>query len=173
MNRRTTTLFPLEAFSGRTNKLRCTIWESTTTGHKHVTKCSGPVAEQTDYDVPVENPPQHDINTLRSVQNQWQNKPTTMYQLRIHHNRTLERVSTRVVVVVVVVVAQPDCLPTLVRMSHKYVTKCSEPVAEQTDYDVPVENPPQHDINTSRSVQNQWQNKPTTMYKLRIHHNTT
>ena len=29
---------------------------------------------------------------------------------------TLERVSTRVVVVVVVVVAQPNCLPTLVRM---------------------------------------------------------
>ena len=159
------------------------------------------MAEQTNYDVPSENPPQqdistlrsvqnqwqnkpttmyqlrdppqHDINTLRSVQNQWQNKPTTMYQLRIHHNRTLERVSTRVVVVVVVVVAQPDCLPTLVRMSHKYVTKCSEPVAEQTDYDVPVENPPQHDINTLRSVQNQWQNKPTTMYQLRIHHNTT
>ena len=31
---------------------------------------------------------------------------------------SLERVSTRVVVVVVVVVAQPDCLPTLVRMSQ-------------------------------------------------------
>ena len=30
----------------------------------------------------------------------------------------LERVSTRVVVVVVVVVAQPDCLPTLVRVPH-------------------------------------------------------
>ena len=30
----------------------------------------------------------------------------------------LERISTRVVVVVVVVVAQPDCLPTLVRMSQ-------------------------------------------------------
>ena len=30
----------------------------------------------------------------------------------------LERVSTRVVVVMVVVVAQPDCLPTLVRMSQ-------------------------------------------------------
>ena len=30
---------------------------------------------------------------------------------------TIEKVSTRVVVVVVVVVAQPDCLPTLVRMS--------------------------------------------------------
>ena len=30
----------------------------------------------------------------------------------------VERVSTRVVVVVVVVVAQPDCLPTLVRMSQ-------------------------------------------------------
>ena len=33
------------------------------------------------------------------------------------HAVTIERViSTRVVVVVVVVVAQPDCLPTLVRM---------------------------------------------------------
>ena len=32
--------------------------------------------------------------------------------------QVLERVSTRVVVVVVVVVAQPDCLPTLVRMSQ-------------------------------------------------------
>ena len=31
---------------------------------------------------------------------------------------TLERVSTRVVEVVVVVVAQPDCPPTLVRMSQ-------------------------------------------------------
>ena len=30
----------------------------------------------------------------------------------------IERVSTRVVVVVVVVVAQPDCLPTLVSMSQ-------------------------------------------------------
>ena len=36
-----------------------------------------------------------------------------------HHNKDiLERVSTRVVVVVVVVVAQPDCLPTPVRMSQ-------------------------------------------------------
>ena len=31
---------------------------------------------------------------------------------------SLERVSTRVVVVVVVVVAQPDCLPTLVRKAQ-------------------------------------------------------
>ena len=30
----------------------------------------------------------------------------------------LERVTTQVVVVVVVVVVQPDCLPTLVRMSQ-------------------------------------------------------
>ena len=35
---------------------------------------------------------------------------------RRDHRKTIERVSTRVVVVVVVVVAQPDCLPTLVRM---------------------------------------------------------
>ena len=34
------------------------------------------------------------------------------------HPRMMSRVSTRVVVVVVVVVAQPDCLPKLVRMSQ-------------------------------------------------------
>ena len=36
----------------------------------------------------------------------------------IHTCKPIERVSTRVVVVVVVVVAQPDCLPMLVRMSQ-------------------------------------------------------
>ena len=44
------------------------------------------------------------------------------FECWIHNNRVfhqpLERVSTRVVVVVVVVVAQPDCLPMLVRMSQ-------------------------------------------------------
>ena len=35
---------------------------------------------------------------------------------RRDHRKTIDMVSTRVVVVVVVVVAQPDCLPTLVRM---------------------------------------------------------
>ena len=41
-----------------------------------------------------------------------------VYNADSPHCHILEKVSTQVVVVVVVVVAQPDCLPTLVRTSQ-------------------------------------------------------